>query len=177
MAPSTLQFVANVKHALRNDEVVWVENGIQHLTLRFLGKTPDTLIHPLCEAMTDICSRTPAFDLQLDKLGVFGSHYAPKVLWLGFEDFSPLVPLFQTTEKMVTQLGFEENEGHFVPHITLGRIKHLNSKKIFWKMFEENERAVSQPLHISEFVLFRSRLEHTGPIYTELHTFPLQSNL
>ena len=176
-SPETLQVANKIKRQLAGEDVVWVENGIQHLTLRFLGKTPDSQIEPLCQAMTELCGRTPAFELSLDKLGVFGSHYAPSVLWMGFENFAPLIPLFQKTESVVTRLGFEGNYGNFVPHITLGRIKHLNSKKLFWKIFQENEHAVSQLISIKEFVLFRSQLEHAGPIYTELKTFPLQSNL
>lgn len=155
------------------DNINWVADDLNHLTLRFIGKTPSTQVLPIAEKLQTIAAHTPALDLEINKLGVFGSHYAPKVLWLGIHKTPQLQKLYTEVDEALKQLDFNLPKENFVPHITLGRIKELDNKKRFWQMFEELQPEFHQQFHFTHLELIRSQLEKTGPIYTTLYEFPL----
>ena len=155
---------------LRNDEIVWVKNGLQHLTLRFLGETPDNKIEPVANILSNLVHTTSAFDLQLDKMGVFGSRYAPTTLWYGFSEFSSFENLFLKLETELYQIGFHENYGNFVPHITVGRIKKVDNKKRFWKTIEKLQPQFSQTIPVTQIKLMQSKLTNEGPTYKTLYS-------
>ena len=155
---------------LSGDKIVWVDSQLQHLTLRFLGQTADDQIPKLKKVLNEVANQTQAFTLNMDKLGIFGSKYAPSVIWLGFSEFEAYKMLFERMEERILDLGFEPNHGNMVPHITLGRIKETQSKKYFWKVFENNYPTFSQSIPINEITLYQSHLQTTGPIYKTLHT-------
>ena len=157
------------------DSINWVDDDLCHLTLRFIGKTPSAQVKPIAEALKNIAAHTPELDLEINKLGVFGSHYAPKVLWLGVSNPPELQQLYQEINLALQQLNFLLPDENFVPHITLGRIKKIDNKNRFWQMFEELQPAYHQPFHIKKISLIRSQLEKEGPIYTTLYDFPLSA--
>jgi 2'-5' RNA ligase len=165
-----MSLLRQLQQQLAGDRIVWVDSQLQHLTLRFLGQTPDAQIPKLKKAMNEVANHTQAFTLNMDKLGIFGSKYAPSVIWLGFSEFEAYKMLFETMEERIIDLGFEPNHGNLVPHITLGRIKETQSKKYFWQVIEKNEPDFTQSFPITEITLYQSRLQPTGPIYTPLHT-------
>ena len=165
-----MKLLRQLQRQLSGDKIVWVDSQLQHLTLRFLGQTPDNQISILKKTMDEIANQSQVFTLNLDKLGIFGSKYAPEVLWLGFSEFEPYQQLFEKMENRLLDLGFEPNHGNVVPHITLGRIKETQSKKYFWKVFENNSPTFSQNIPINEITLYQSHLQTSGPIYKPLHT-------
>lgn len=159
---------------LQNDKIVWVASPLQHLTLRFLGQTPDKLISQIKRAMNDVANDSQAFALNMDKMGVFGSKYAPSVIWLGFNEFAPYKSLFEKMEEQIINMGFEPNHGNLVPHLTLGRVKETQSKPYFWEIIEKNKPTHIQKVPVNSITLFQSHLQPTGPIYTPLHTARLK---
>ena len=157
-----------LQNDLRNDDMVWVKSGLQHLTLRFLGETPEAKIEPIANILSNLANTTTSFDLQLDKMGVFGSKYAPQVLWYGFSEFSLFKNLFKNLEKELVHLGFEENYGNFVPHITVGRIKKIDNKKRFWETIAKRQPQFSQTILVQSLKLIQSKLNNDGPVYRTL---------
>lgn len=171
-----VQLIRQLQLKLAGDRIVWVNGQLQHLTLRFLGQTPDNQIPILKNTLHEVAQQTQAFTLNLDKLGVFGSKYAPEVLWLGFSEFEPYLSLFNSMEERLSALGFEPHHGNVVPHITIGRIKETQSKKYFWKVFEQNQPSFFQHIPINEITLYQSRLQTSGPIYTALDSAKLKTD-
>lgn len=161
---------------LSRDNIVWLEPQLQHLTLRFLGETPEHFLEPLATNLQKICSTVESFELELNKLGVFGTKYAPAILWYGFQEFSKFKELFLKIEPTLLEIGFSPNYGNFVPHLTVGRIKRIENKKKFSTIVSELQPNFSQILPINELHLIRSKLTSTGPRYTILETFRLQNN-
>jgi len=156
---------------LKNDEIVWVKNELQHLTLRFLGETPEAQIEPISTLLSSIANTTQTFELQLDKMGVFGSRYEPETLWFGFSEFSSFKNLFDNLEKKLLQIGLRENYGNFVPHITVGRIKKIDNKKRFWETIEKRKPQFSQTIPVAHIKLIQSKLSNEGPLYRRLESF------
>ena len=153
----------------KNDSIVWVKNNLQHLTLRFLGETPDSKIEPIAIALKTVADSTQSFDLQLDKMGVFGSKHAPETLLFGFSEFSLFKILFEKLEKELQFIGFNENYGNFVPHITIGRIKKTDNKKRFWETFEKRQPHFTQTIPVTHLKLIQSKLTTDGPKYKTLY--------
>jgi len=152
----------------RNDSIVWVKNDLQHLTLRFLGETPDDKIEFIIAALKKVATSTQSFNLQLDKMGIFGSKHAPETLWVGFSEFSLFKILFEKLEKELLLLGFNQNYGNFVPHITIGRIKKVDNKKRFWETFEKRQPQFTQTIPVTHLKLIQSKLTTDGPKYKTL---------
>ena len=169
---------ADLRFRLRHDDIVWVKGEVQHLTMRFLGATPPQLEAGTRRALADACANHAPFTLTINKIGVFGSHYHPKVLWLGFDHFEPFKAVFEDLEPRLQLLGFEPNNGNFVPHITLGRIKNLHSKDKFWESVEAvQQQPFAQELQISSLNLYQSFLHKEGPEYKVISSSHLTNTI
>ena len=169
---------ADLRFRLRHDDIVWVKGEVQHLTMRFLGATPPQLEAGTRRALADACANHAPFTLTINKIGVFGSHYHPKVLWLGFDHFEPFKAVFEDLEPRLQSLGFEPNNGNFVPHITLGRIKNLHSKDKFWESVEAvQQQPFAQELQISSLNLYQSFLHKEGPEYKVISSSRLTNKI
>lgn len=165
---------AQLKQQLCLDKIVWVDANLHHLTLRFLGQTPEPYILPLKQALTKLAAENHAFSLEINKLGVFGSKHSPQVIWLGFQDFESFRQLFLQLEPQLSAIGFEPNYGNFVPHLTLGRIKQIQNKKRFWELVTALQPKESQVVRVDSLLLIQSRLTPQGPIYRVLERYPLR---
>jgi RNA 2',3'-cyclic 3'-phosphodiesterase len=168
LSPELQQWKSGLRYALRHNDMVWVQDEVCHLTLRFLGATPDSKLPVIRKAMERAAAHYPPMTLNLDKAGVFGSRYAPKVLWFGFEDFTALKSLFADLEQQLVKEGFEHAYGNFVPHVTLARIKQVVDKRKFWKTIEANSLNCQQQIQINELTLYQSFLHKEGPEYKPL---------
>lgn len=173
LSPQFLEIQKKLENVTFADKITWVKDDVRHLTLRFIGKTPDIKIPSIENGLEAVFTRFPQFDLTLDKIGIFGCRHHPEVVWLGFEQFDTLRQLFLQVEPMITELGFEPYNGNFVPHVTLGRIRKLNSTRFFWQQFEKISVTCKQTITISSFSLIQSRLNSDGPSYTTLKTWQL----
>ena len=127
----------------------------------------------LKKILHEIAQKNSSFDLNIHQLGLFGSHYCPKVIWLGVENQPLLLQLASSLEEELQKAGFVPPEGNFVPHITLGRIKKIDNKKKFSQLIEENQPIFHQTINVKDIILYQSHLEKDGPIYTELCNEPL----
>lgn len=159
---------ADLRFRLRHDDIVWVKDDVRHLTLRFLGATPPQRVPAIRRALAETCSQNDPFTLEINKIGVFGSHYHPEVIWLSFDHFEHFKKLFEDLEPKLQSMGFDPNYGNFVPHITLGRIKNLHDKHKFWESIEAVPTSFNQTIDISELILYQSFLHKDGPEYKVL---------
>ncbi len=164
-----------IQSECKRDQITWVDPSLQHCTIRFIGKTPEPTIPLLQERLTVIAANYPAITLSMDKLGLFGSKYQPKVLWLGFSDFSELRPLFDVINQALIDLGLPEHEGNFVPHLTLGRIRMIDNKVLFLKKLSTDwQPKGALTVEVDSFQLIRSKLLNDGPRYSTMGEYFLQ---
>lgn len=174
LAPKFRELDRQLQYALRHDDIVWVKEDVRHLTLRFLGATPDSKIDALKSTLAEVCGNHTSFRLEINKLGVFGSHYHPEVLWLGFSEFDLFKEVHLDLEPRLQTLGFEPYYGNFVPHITLGRVKSVVNKKKFWERFVQSQPDFTQMIPVCEFTLYQSFLHKEGPEYKALASYSLK---
>ena len=170
-----LQIYNHLNGSLKYESLRFVEIDKIHLTLRFLGETPETKIIELDKILSEVADKTNAFSLNINRIGVFGSSYNPRVLWMGIDNDAPLALLHKNIEKNLSRIGFYSDRQNFVPHLTLTRIKQLKDLKLFQKIiapYKEVE-VMSQP--ITSFTLYESILKPKGPTYISLNRFQLKS--
>ena len=159
----------------RLDRANWVDPSLFHLTLKFLGETGVERIPDICRAVEEAVRGLSPFEFVLDKVGVFGSRYQPRVLWLGpGETPAEMLALQQRVERQLVRAGFPRNIGNFVCHLTLARINYIDSKPFFWGQLERHAGLFSETVGVREVILYESLLQKgRAPRYVALEKFAL----
>ena len=162
-----------------NSPTRWVRSDNIHLTLRFLGDTPDKLVTDLCKLLDDVAKNHTTINSNIVSLGAFPNLIRPRVIWAGLEDeqngqagqdgIAQLVTLAKSVEDGVRTLGFDPENRPFRPHLTLARIKeHRDTGDISESVGRYSFSKIQ--LNLDRIILFKSTLTSKGPIYEALHT-------
>jgi len=103
-------------------DVRWVRLDGLHLTLRFLGPTPDELVAPASEAVLAAAVRSHAFEVRLGGAGSFPPGGRPRALWLDIQaGADELASLAVTVDATLGDAGWQVEARPFRPHLTLAR--------------------------------------------------------
>ncbi len=76
----SLQIYNELKSACRNDKINWVDPHNLHITLKFFGETEENKIADIVSALLEIAKHHTGFSFYLKDVGIFGSHYKPRVI-------------------------------------------------------------------------------------------------
>ena len=166
----------------RQARISWVSPASMHLTMKFLGDTPEEVIGSLHTMVSEVAAGHRVIEVPFSRLGTFPRPQQPKVLWAGplesWEQGSEgerLQALYRSLEEGCRGAGLAAEVRPFSPHLTLARIK-------------EGERQVGQELAqcglldrsvtigllpVETLVMMRSELRPAGPVYTKLWECPL----
>lgn len=143
-----------------------------HLTLKFLGDTPETLIPDVCRAVTRACANIAPFPLRFGCAGAFPHLDHPQTLWLGVLDGSPeITALQQAVEEQLFQLRFPRERRRFLPHLTLGRSRGGTPPQFaaLREIIEQSAVFDGGVSIIEEVLVISSSLDrHSGPTYDVL---------
>ena len=156
--------------------IAWVKSENVHLTLKFLGDTPESKIPELQQVVAKAVKGIEPFAINFRGFGVFPDKRAPRALWTGIEGNTDiLVNLAKEIESKVKPLGFPPEGKPFRPHLTLARIKK-NQRDLGQAI--EKARVLADPfvfgrLLVEQVCLFESELRPTGSVYTKLWVIPL----
>ena len=162
----------NLEHERRN--INWCKTDQIHLTLKFVGDTPDEDVPKIIEACQQVAKRHQPFVMDFDRTGFFGSNRAPRVLWLGMKDEpKALYDLEADVLDAFDDLGYLRDRQNFVPHLTVCRIKQLVDKPFFLLLCEGIEQKTYFHSDVKEIVYFQSFLQPTGAFYKTLKRIPL----
>lgn len=173
LSDSSIATLHNIQTSLSDDRINWIPTTNMHLTLKFFGNTPGNKIKPIVQSLKKACATIDLFELNTDQLGIFGSKYNPRVLWLGFEKNPVLYQLKQNIASELEHIGYYEDRQNFVPHLTLGRIKQLQHKDFFQKVLDNFRHDFTNKILIKELVLYESILEKNGVVYKVIARIPL----
>lgn len=153
----------------------WVKPSHIHLTLKFIGDTHPDEIPKIIDEIGEMVKRHKSFTMDFNRTGIFGSRYAPRVLWLGMQNTpQELLDLEEDTLTSFDKLGFIRDRQNFVPHITLGRIKELCEKQYFQKIVAGIEQKSYIRQDVKEIILFQSFLRPEGAVYKVIKKFGLE---
>jgi 2'-5' RNA ligase len=164
---------------VKRSRIRWVKNGQIHLTLKFLGHTPETTVDRVNQVLAEIVTRHQIMEYVISGTGCFPVPSRPRVLWLGMEgDFGPLNALVKDIHRELEPLGFPVEEKPFVPHITIARIKYPPKTTPDVTRFL-NTHYEPITLQVNRLRYMSSELFPNGPVYSILGTHFLapQANL
>jgi len=165
--------VLSLKNSLSAEKITYTDLQNIHLTLLFLGDISETLVPEINSLMEAVAYDHDPFEMEIKRLGLFGSSYDPKVIWVGAEPKEKLQALHEELAEAMQKIGYRADRQNFVPHFTLGRIRKLTDKPHFQKSIEKYTDKKFQAMNIKEIMLYESVLTANGPIYTIQGVAPL----
>jgi 2'-5' RNA ligase len=143
-----------------------------HLTLYFLGHTPEGALAVINRDLRQITQRSTPFSLALGEFGAFPSLKRPSVLWCGVTgDLTALSALQRQLSHALDTSRNPETQA-FKPHLTLARLKQAGFGEAI------ASAAGACELHpdcwtVDTVVLYRSLLRPDGAVYEVLQRHPL----
>ncbi|ULA61671.1 MAG: RNA 2',3'-cyclic phosphodiesterase [Nitrospira sp.] len=166
----------------RQVRISWVQPASMHLTVRFLGETPEDVIESLHTMVSEVLADHHVVQIPFSRLGTFPRPQQPRVLWAGpleswerGREGERLQALYRAVEEVCRVAGLAAEERPFSPHLTLARIK-VGERQVGQGLAQSG--LLDQPvtiglLPITALVMMRSELRLAGPVYSTLWTCPL----
>ncbi len=170
-----MELYENMLDAFRYDKISWTNPEQLHITFKFLGDTEIEKINIINSALDKCAGRFKNFDIHLEDVGIFGSRYDPKIIWLGIKENKTLEELAECVLAELETVGYERDRQNFRPHLTVGRIKKIKSKKRFTKSLALFKGLKIQSSHIESFALYESILKQTGAEHFVIRRFSLRA--
>jgi 2'-5' RNA ligase len=103
-------------------DVRWVRLDGLHLTLRFLGPTPDDRIEPTADAVHDAAAAVEPIPIRLAGTGTFPAYGRPRTLWIGVVDGGDaLAALAARVDGALVAARWPAETRPFRAHLTLAR--------------------------------------------------------
>ena len=173
-----LQFVIlGYRASLPAEWVKWSAPANMHLTLKFLGDIPESLVPPICSKMDILAETQAGFTLQAQGAGMFPSAARPRVIWVGLGQSRPLVELASRLDQSLSALRIPVEERPFSPHLTIGRVaERLDGADLreLGSIVLRDKPGLIASQDVNGFSLYRSELRREGAVHTCLHTASFQ---
>ncbi len=172
--------VAHYIESLRDEfpylRVGWERAEKLHLTLKFLGDIDEERLKNLIEAVEKTTKQFSNFKLQISETGAFPSPKNGRVLWLGVRDEQEDTRrLNEILETECERKDFEKEKRNFKPHLTIARLRQPSQSKELVEKHLRNDFA-SIEFTVSEIVIYESRLQKSGSIYSIVSKHKFKEN-
>lgn len=164
--------------AARGIDVTWVGAGNLHVTLKFLGATPESRIAEIARAARAALAGFECFEVTAAGVGVFPNESRPKVLWVNLSEDSSdfgegqFERMARALDESLAAIGFRREPYPFTPHLTIGRVKE--GRQVAELLFPFKTRHFGSSV-IREVILYESRTDPAGAVYTVRDRFALKS--
>ena len=150
------------------DELRWIDPKEWHLTLAFMGPTPESQVPALVEALTDVASNHAPFAIPTGGLGAFPSRREVRILWYGLADRSRRLAELAIAVRIAVDC---ETASPFRAHLTLARARGdrgVTLPAATWKV-----PMPAGSLAVEQLLLYRSHLGSGPAKYETLAALPL----
>jgi 2'-5' RNA ligase len=150
----------------------WTRPEQLHITLRFLGDTPEDQFDDLRARLRQV--RMPRFELALRGTGVFppaGARKPPRVLWLGLFPCGSLAALKHAVDGVIGPDPETAKRG-FSPHLTLARFPTRPHRDLD-RFLAEHSSFDGGCFVVSDFHFYRSTLRPEGALHEIVESYPL----
>lgn len=173
---AAFDYIETLRREFSDVRAGWDKAEKLHLTLKFLGDTNEHQLAKLSEAVTETARQFSAFKLQITDTGVFPSKRNARILWLGVKDETEgLRKLNGILETECERLGFAKEERNFKAHLTVARLREpRKSKELVERHLGNNFESAG--FEASEIVVYESRLQKSGSVYTAISKYTLEEN-
>ncbi|MBN2579855.1 MAG: RNA 2',3'-cyclic phosphodiesterase [Pirellulales bacterium] len=149
--------------------VKWVETHNQHLTLQFLGDVAEERIPGIAQAVERGVEKLGPFFLEIAGAGAFPNVHKPRTLWLGAkEGAEQMADLHERVASALAGVGIRDEDRRYQPHLTIGRVRNFKNLSLLSGLLKQYADFNAGKTLIDQVVLFSSRLQSGGPVYTPL---------
>jgi 2'-5' RNA ligase len=147
-----------------------------HVTLAFLGWTPDDRFADVTAAAVEAAAPIRPFTLAFDRAGRFPERGRPRVVWLGIgTGLESVSALGEGAYRALRERGLKFDDRPLAPHLTLARVNEdataAESRTVAAAVEELSVGRLA--LDVSSVAVVQSVLSPKGPRYTPLATTPL----
>ena len=140
-----------------------------HLTLRFIGQTPQSSINKIKEGLDFIVNNFQPFQLNIQGFGFFPNMDLPKVLWAGLSgEIDILSRLVISINDRLRTLGFDNPDKEYTPHISLARSNNKETISNISQIMKIDYNPI--PFNVKKINFISSELFPKGSVYTILST-------
>lgn len=150
-------------------DIRWVPEHNRHLTLAFLGNRPAGVVENIVGSMDQAYQQEKAFQTGFSSLRRFPGS-SGNILALVFKVDAQLAHLFQLTQELLVENGFELTRTQFRPHVTLGRFRRNPRLKTTLN------QQTNINLQVGKVTFYQSTLTQAGSIYLVLKETGLQQS-
>lgn len=158
-----------------NADIKWVSPENLHLTLKFLGDTPEELLPRIKEELASALREKARFRVRLSGIGVFPDRRRPRVIWIGMQDSDNLLLIQKSVDDAMAKLGYESEGRPFRAHLTLGRIRSQRGLDAVLRVFDVLKDMVFGDMEVEAVSVMKSELSPKGSKYSELFDIPLMT--
>ena len=152
----------------------WVRVEGLHLTLRFLGPTPSSMLGSLEEGADALARSSSPFEVRLSGGGAFPSLARPRSLWIGVrEGAERLAALADGLTETAAECGLFLDTRPFAAHLTIARTDGVRLAPAAAHALEAAADGLDARFTVDRLVLFRSILGGGPARYEALHEAPL----
>lgn len=155
-----------------NVDIRWITPENLHLTLKFLGSTPEVLLPKIRESLINIVLSHEPFYIKIYTTGVFPNRRHPRVIWIGVEDSGVLNKLKRHIEDSMALLGYQKEDREFNPHLTLGRVRSQKGIANLVKELDNFREKDFGSVNVESIKLMKSELKPKGAEHSCLHEIP-----
>jgi 2'-5' RNA ligase len=149
----------------------WVAPDSIHLTLKFIGETPEHRVPEIDSALLGLTWKP--FTVSVRSIGFFPGTRSPRVFWAGLEA-PPMEGLAQQIDARMERLGFEKEKRAFRPHLTLARARDMRIDSSLVVAAEKYEEHLFGSFTADRFYLIQSTLKPSGAVYNRLKEYLLE---
>lgn len=146
-----------------------------HITLLFLGEREESEIDKMKERFRETSSDIDSgeFECSINDLGVFPHINFIKVVWSGAKPKEEMDELHLKYNEVFES----ENEGDFVPHVTLGRLKNIGEReKRELQQVVRDESPEFGSFQVENVRLKESRMTDEGSVYRDVEVYGLDGD-
>jgi 2'-5' RNA ligase len=160
---------------VKKGDVKWVNPDSIHLTLKFLGEIKDQQVVEVCNTVEDVAGKHSGFELDVESVGHFGGRSA-RVVWVGCgRNCDLLHRLQEDIEHELAAAGWPEEKRRFTGHLTLCRVRNPKAGVKLAQLTEAYRDFKLGTMPAEAVVVYQSQLRPSGPVYTALGNYKLQS--
>jgi len=151
----------------------WTRPAGWHLTVQFLGESDTALLKRLTADLAPRLKGDGAIKVRLAGGGFFPSPVRPRVAWIGgtAEGSEAVV---RTVGAETVSAGFAAEKRPWSVHVTMARLKSRWSRSAVESYLKWAGLQTFSSFVCREVVLFESRLQPGGALYTALERMPLE---
>jgi 2'-5' RNA ligase len=144
-----------------------------HLTLKFLGNVSTPRLADVKSSLKQLTF--PSFSAEIKGIGAFPNLKHMNVVWVGVDEgWSQVEQIYEQVEKLLSSLGFRQENRPFSPHITIARVRSGRRRDEIANFLQHLSEESFGAITVDKVRLKQSVLSSSGPKYSTLLEVPSQ---